>query len=84
MVVQSKLPEPLQQELFRLAETTDLAVSDLGGYYLLTGWNQVREREGLAPIPMPEYLIDEIEKARGASRRREIQDALPEEPPLAS
>src|SRR4051812_19888903 len=39
-VVQSKLPKPLQEELFRLADVTALSVSDLAAYYLITGWNR--------------------------------------------
>ena len=85
-VVQSKLPEPLRKELFRLAATTDLSVSDLAGFYLVTGWNQIRKQEGLAAIPMPEYLVAEIERAREASPPPpgDIQDFLFEEPRLAS
>lgn len=79
-VIQSKLPRPLQEELFRLADATSLSVSDLAAYYLLTGWNQIREEEGLAPIPMPSYLVEEVQEAH---RPVEIQDPL-EESLLAS
>lgn len=53
---------------------------DLAGYYLITGWNRIREEEGLAPIPMPSYLVEEVQEAR---RPVELQDPL-EESLLAS
>ena len=78
-VVQAYVPEPLHEALVRLADEASVPASDLGAYYLITGWNRVREAEGLAPIPMPAYLLNEVELRRPV----EIQDPL-EESLLAS
>ena len=73
-VVQAKMPEPLQEALFTLAEQTSVTVTDLGAYFLIEGWNAARAKQGLPPIPMPAYL----EQSCGNQESVEVQNVLEE------
>lgn len=70
--IQVKMPEAIAEALTGLAEQVDQPVTDLGAYYLIRGWNQTREEQGLAPYPMPSYL----EEAARQHASRELQDSL--------
>lgn len=73
-VIQAKMPEPLQEALFNLAEQSSVTVTDLGAYFLIRGWNEVRAQQGLDPIPMPDYL----ERNCGDHTSVEVQNVLEE------
>ena len=75
--IQAKIPATLGYELFKVADETSVQRTDMGGYLIIPGWNQLRSQQELPPIPMPYYLEAEVQQNRHA----EIQDALiqPEE-----
>lgn len=79
--LQAKMPTALAHELVKIAGESSVQMTDLGGYLMIRGWNQLRGDQGLPPIPMPSYLEDAVRHYQHA----EIQDALirPEESRLA-
>lgn len=74
-VVQAKIPVGVHDALVQVAEQSEVAMTDLGAYYLIDGWNAARIKQGLEPIPMPAYLEQAVRRAAGAAG---IQDVLEE------
>lgn len=54
--LQVKMPTQLASELVKVASESSFVMTDLGGYLLIRGWNELRKEQGLPPIPMPAYL----------------------------
>lgn len=74
-VIQAKIPVGIHDTLVEVAEQSDVAMTDLGAYYLIDGWNAARAKQGLEPIPMPAYLEQAV---RRAASRAGAQDVLEE------
>lgn len=77
-VVQARMPAPLQEALVDVAAESSLAVTDLGAYYLIQGWNQTRQNQGLDPIPMPLYLEEAVRPHLEAERHATLLDEAEE------
>lgn len=73
-MVQAKVPLAVHDALVRVADQSETALTDLGAYYLIVGWNVTRAEQGLSPIPMPAYLQQAVDRISGA----EVQDVLEE------
>ena len=74
--VQAKIPAPIHELLVSLSDQTDVVLADLGAFYLIAGWNEQRTAVGLTPIPMPDYLVQEMEHARRVSQQDVLGEAL--------
>jgi len=75
-VIQAKMPVGIHGALVQVAEQAEVAMTDLGAYYLIEGWNAARVRQGLMPVAMPAYLEQAVRRAAGGAADR--QDTLEE------
>ena len=77
-MLQTRMPSQLTEGLAQVAADTSLPLTDLGAYYLIRGWNQNRVEQGLEPVPMPEYLEQEVGPKVSVERVRTLIDEAEE------
>ncbi|MGD7732685.1 hypothetical protein ACQCX5_06940 [Propionibacteriaceae bacterium G57] len=73
-----KLPESIASVLYELSGDLGFPVSDVGGLMLVQALNEVRERTGQLPLPVPEYLAGAVRESL-LSVEGPTQDPLPAE-----
>lgn len=71
-VVQAKIPTEVHDALVQVAAQSEVAMTDLGAYYLIDGWNAARVSQGLEPIPMPVYLEQAVRRAAGGVATQDV------------
>jgi hypothetical protein len=82
-VVQARMPAPIQEAFAELADESAMPMSDLGSYYLIQGWNQARQSQGLSVIEMPQYLEEAMQRRKDSGRGEETLLDVVDGPPTA-
>ena len=76
IAVQTRLPESVFTDLFDYVQgDLGMARSDFIAYASITLANELREKEGLEPVPMPDYIVEAVEGVKHPSTNP-LQEAL--------
>lgn len=75
VAVQTKLPESLVEDLFGYVRgNLGMARSDFLAYASIVVANELRTKDGLEPVRMPDYIVEAVEGAK--NNDNPLQEAL--------